>query len=79
MSPTLEFMSLAAALALVIWVGLECALSFVAGASARDADEDAPDTVRDVSIPCDRPPSGWYCTRTPGHIGSCAARRMPDA
>jgi hypothetical protein len=22
---------------------------------------------------CDRPPSGWYCTRTPGHDGPCAA------
>ena len=22
---------------------------------------------------CNKPPSGWYCTRGPGHLGPCAA------
>jgi hypothetical protein len=25
--------------------------------------------------PCTIPPAGWYCTRTPGHEGPCAALR----
>lgn len=29
--------------------------------------------------PCDRPPSGWKCTRGYGHSGPCAAVRRPAA
>lgn len=25
------------------------------------------------TVPCDRPPEGWYCTREAGHSGPCAA------
>ena len=28
-------------------------------------------------LPCDRPPSGWYCTRQRGHAGPCAALALP--
>lgn len=29
---------------------------------------------------CDRPPTGWWCSREPGHEGPCAARRaLPEA
>lgn len=36
------------------------------------------DAVQDFLIPCcKRPPSGWYCTREPGHSGPCAARYRP--
>lgn len=27
--------------------------------------------------PCLRPPQGWYCTRSPGHSGPCAALPIP--
>jgi hypothetical protein len=27
--------------------------------------------------PCDRAPAGWWCSRTPGHDGPCAARPDP--
>jgi hypothetical protein len=28
--------------------------------------------------PCIRPPQGWFCTRTPGHEGPCAAHKVPE-
>jgi len=27
---------------------------------------------------CNIPPEGWYCTRTPGHSGPCAALPEPQ-
>lgn len=27
---------------------------------------------------CRRPPTGWYCSREPGHDGPCAARPEPE-
>jgi hypothetical protein len=27
-------------------------------------------------IRCNRPPSGWYCTRPYGHLGPCAAHPL---
>ena len=28
---------------------------------------------------CDIPPTGWWCSRMPGHEGPCAARKTPTA
>lgn len=31
-----------------------------------------------MGLGCRRPPSGWWCSRVPGHAGPCAARATTD-
>lgn len=38
-----------------------------------------PKTIQDVirQVTCPQPPEGWWCSRTVGHDGPCAAREFP--